>query len=169
MTYIGIGGSGNDSRSAAQIIDHSLEIFDTISNRNKFDSQRTYSSEGWTCEESGRKLDGVWRVRDAIEDSISRYTLHSVNLIFSSTTGLTMESRGLKKRPALHCLHSAYNSSISYRRKEWDSLWQLINNEDCVYITSPGVSRLECVGEMCEDVINNVKIRETIFTHIMQA
>lgn len=46
VTYIGIGGSGNDSRSAAQIIDHSLEIFDTISNRNKFDSQRTYSSEG---------------------------------------------------------------------------------------------------------------------------
>ena len=97
VTCIGIGGSGNDSRSAAESIDHSLEIFDTISHRNKFDSQGTDAGGGGTREELGRKLDGVGRVRDTIEYNISTCTLHAMNLNLSSTTELTMGSGGLKK------------------------------------------------------------------------
>ena len=96
VTCIGIGGSGNDSRSATESIDHSLANFDTISYRNKFDSQGTDAGGGGTREDLGRKLDGVGRVRDTIEYNISTCTLHAINLNLSTTTELTMGSGGLK-------------------------------------------------------------------------
>ena len=157
VTCIGIGGSGNDSRSAAESIGHSLEIFHTISHRNKFDSQGTDAGGGRTGEDLEIKLDGVGRVRDTIEYNISTCTLHAMHLNLSSTTELTMGSEGLEKRTGLQCLHSADNLNISYRRNEWDSIRQLISNEDFVQLTAPVHSRWECVGEACEHVINNLK------------
>ena len=153
ITCIGISSTGNDSISAAQNIDYSLELYDTPSNRVTLDNQGTDAGGGGTREDLGNKLATTNRIRDVNEYNISTCALHALNVTLSSATELTMGTGGLKKRTALQCLHSAYNLSQAYRRAEWDTIWRLITGSSCTELASPVLSRWESVGEACRHII----------------
>ena len=167
ITCIGISSTGNDSVSAAQNIDHSLQLYDTPTNRVTLDNQCTDAGGGGTREDLGRRLATTNRVRNTNEYNISTCSLHALNLTLSSATELTMGPGGLKKQTALQLLHSAYNLSQAYRKGEWEAIWRLIIGSACTQLASPVLSRWESVGEACEHIIKHYHDWLKVVMHVI--
>ena len=114
VTCIGISSTGNDSKSAAQNIHHSLQLYDSENKPCLLDNQGTDADGGGTREDLGRKLSEEGRVRDDKEYNITTCTLHALNLCLSSAVELTMGQGGLKKgppsRPSIQLISSPSNS-----------------------------------------------------------
>ena len=107
LTCIGISSTGNDSRSAAENINHCLLMYDTENDKIFLVSQGTDAGGGATREDLGRKLEEVGRRQVGGKYNVSTCTLHALNVALSNATESTMGGGGLKKRTALQCLHSA--------------------------------------------------------------
>ena len=167
ITCIGISSTGNDSVSAAQNIDHSLQLYDTPTNRVTLDNQCTNVGGGGTREDLGRRLATTNRVRNTNEYNISTCSLHALNLTLSSATELTMGPGGLKKRTALQLLHSAYNLSQAYQKGKWEAIWRLIIGSACTQLASPVLSRWESVGEACEHIIKHYHDWLKVVMHVI--
>ena len=99
VTCIGISSTGNDSKSAAENIHHTLQLYDSKDQICLLDNQGTDAGGGGTREDLGGKLAEEGRVRDAKEYNIITCTLHALNLCLSSAVELTMGQGSLKKGP----------------------------------------------------------------------
>ena len=97
LVCIGISSAGNDSKSAAQNVSHTLIIYDKEEEKVVLINQGSDAGGGATREDFGEKLDKEGRVKDRNEYNVSTCTLHAMNLCLASPTELTMGSGGLKK------------------------------------------------------------------------
>ena len=92
----GISSTRNDSKSSAESVDHTLNIYAEEDRKVNCFNQGTYACGGGTRDELANEFDNQDREKDIIEYNVSTCGICATNLTLSSPTEITMEQGGLK-------------------------------------------------------------------------
>ena len=169
VVNVGIEGADNTSIGAAKAVDFTMKIYDTPAEKLLISNHGTDAGGGGTRIDLLEKLIEVGRVNAEKRSNYHHSTcsLHGLNITLSSPTLLTMGDGGLLKRNAMQTLHTAYNLTQQYERKEWEDIWQLSTGMQHHNMKCPVMTRWECVAEAVSHICKYIEEWRIMSNHII--